>query len=352
MTARGTLERREMVLLRLRTDEGVDGLGEAVPLSLRGGETLSRVERSLLRLARRLARLDVGGDDRGGAAGRRRRRGDRRGRRAAAARAGQGGGGDGHLRPRRPDARGSPLWRMLRGESAPPLRCNATLGRRLAARARRRGGRAGGSAASRPSSSSSGSATTSDGRGRSATRSARTRACGWTPTAPGAPIGPWPCWTRSSRSGSSWPSSPRATLREMAAVAAATADPDRRRRERDQRQGREASGRGRRLPPGHREAGEGRRDRPGAERSRAELPVYLSSALDGPVGIAAAAHAAQALYRGREDPGSRTASPPRSCSPTRSPRRECEVRDGLLHLPEGPGLGVEIDERALERHRL
>ena len=34
-----------------------------------------------------------------------------------------------------------------------------------------------------------------------------------------------------------------------------------------------------------------------------ELPVYLSSALDGPVGIAAAAHAAQALYRRRRGPG-------------------------------------------------
>ncbi|MET0927388.1 MAG: hypothetical protein ABWY90_08420, partial [Solirubrobacterales bacterium] len=31
--------------------------------------------------------------------------------------------------------------------------------------------------------------------------------------------------------------------------------------------------------------------------------------------------------------------------------RECEVRDGVLHLPDGPGLGVEIDAAALERHR-
>ena len=45
VTARGTLERREMILLRLRTDAGVVGLGEAVPLSLRGGDTPRRVER-------------------------------------------------------------------------------------------------------------------------------------------------------------------------------------------------------------------------------------------------------------------------------------------------------------------
>jgi muconate cycloisomerase len=47
VTARGTLTRREMVLLRLRTDEGVEGLGEAVPLSLRGGATLEQVVREL-----------------------------------------------------------------------------------------------------------------------------------------------------------------------------------------------------------------------------------------------------------------------------------------------------------------
>ena len=32
-------------------------------------------------------------------------------------------------------------------------------------------------------------------------------------------------------------------------------------------------------------------------------------------------------------------------------RRECELRDGCLHLPAGPGLGVEIDETALARCR-
>ncbi len=47
VTARGTLARREMVLLRLRTDDGTVGLGEAVPLSLRGGATLAQVVREL-----------------------------------------------------------------------------------------------------------------------------------------------------------------------------------------------------------------------------------------------------------------------------------------------------------------
>jgi L-alanine-DL-glutamate epimerase-like enolase superfamily enzyme len=43
VTARGVLERREMVLLRVRDADGVVGLGEAVPLSLRGGVSLMQV---------------------------------------------------------------------------------------------------------------------------------------------------------------------------------------------------------------------------------------------------------------------------------------------------------------------
>ena len=37
VTARGVLGQREMVLLRVRDEDGVVGMGEAVPLALRGG---------------------------------------------------------------------------------------------------------------------------------------------------------------------------------------------------------------------------------------------------------------------------------------------------------------------------
>ena len=84
----------------------------------------------------------------------------------------------------------------------------------------------------------------------------------------------------------------------------------------------------------------------------AELPIYLSSSLDGPVGIAAAAHAAQALYRGREDPGLAHGLATQELFGDTIASAQCEVRDGLLHLPDGPGLGVEIDEQALEGHRI
>src|ERR1700760_490405 len=47
VTARGTLTRREMVLLRIRDGDGVEGLGEAVPLSMRGGGSIEDGVREL-----------------------------------------------------------------------------------------------------------------------------------------------------------------------------------------------------------------------------------------------------------------------------------------------------------------
>lgn len=82
------------------------------------------------------------------------------------------------------------------------------------------------------------------------------------------------------------------------------------------------------------------------------IPSYMSSALDGPVGIAAAAQVAQTLER---SPGGRRLAhglaTQRLFSATIA-SVECELRDGMLHPPEGPGLAVEIDEAALEAHRL
>ena len=84
------------------------------------------------------------------------------------------------------------------------------------------------------------------------------------------------------------------------------------------------------------------------------LPSYLSSALDGPVGIAAAAQVAQTLDEAGGSEGARLAhglATQRLFSSTVA-SVECELRDGMLHPPDGPGLGVEIDEAALTRHRL
>ncbi|HEY0278492.1 MAG TPA: mandelate racemase/muconate lactonizing enzyme family protein [Solirubrobacterales bacterium] len=47
VTARGSLTQRAMVLLRIRDGDGFEGLGEAVPLSLRGGVTIETVVKEL-----------------------------------------------------------------------------------------------------------------------------------------------------------------------------------------------------------------------------------------------------------------------------------------------------------------
>jgi o-succinylbenzoate synthase len=83
------------------------------------------------------------------------------------------------------------------------------------------------------------------------------------------------------------------------------------------------------------------------------LPTYITSALDGPVGIAAAAQVAQTI---RSSDGEATGlaqglATQRLFASTIA-SVQCELRGPLLHPPHGPGLGIEIDEAALQAHRL
>ncbi len=83
------------------------------------------------------------------------------------------------------------------------------------------------------------------------------------------------------------------------------------------------------------------------------LPSFVSSALDGPVGIAAAAQVAQTLDQatlGVHHFAHGLATQRLFASTIASV--ECELRDGMLHSPEGPGHGVVIDEEALQARRL
>jgi o-succinylbenzoate synthase len=81
------------------------------------------------------------------------------------------------------------------------------------------------------------------------------------------------------------------------------------------------------------------------------LPTYLSSALDGPIGIAAAAHLAQVL------PDDDTTARAHGLATAelfadRVASVECEVKDAQLVPSDAPGFGVDIDEDALARARL
>ena len=84
------------------------------------------------------------------------------------------------------------------------------------------------------------------------------------------------------------------------------------------------------------------------------LPSYLSSALDGPVGIAAAAQVAQTLALDVPTGATTLAHglATQRLFADSIARSECELRGGMLYPPPGPGLGVELDERALDLHRL
>jgi muconate cycloisomerase len=349
VTASGTLERREMILLRLRTEGGVVGLGEAVPLSLRGGAALERVERSLARLTRRLSKLDVAAmaseEPLGSAvdalinvaAGR---------RLPAPAKAAL----EMALFDLAGRISGTPLWRMLRGAASAPVRCNATLAadtpQELAAEAaagRERG---------------YGTFKLKLGLGDDSERARAVRES----VGPDARLrvdanGAWSADQAVAVLGEIEPlgielvEQPAATLREMATVAAATRIPIA--ADESVTSAKEAN---RAAKSGACRLATVKLSKVGgmgpAATIAAELPVYLSSALDGPVGIAAAAHAAQALYRDHQDPGLAHGLATQELFAGTIATAECELREGFLHLPEGPGLGVEIDDEALERHRL
>ncbi|MBM3666278.1 MAG: hypothetical protein FJW90_02145 [Actinobacteria bacterium] len=83
----------------------------------------------------------------------------------------------------------------------------------------------------------------------------------------------------------------------------------------------------------------------------AEIPTYMSSALEGPVGVAAAAHLVQALpLRGNAAEPAHGLATERLFSAAVG-RGLGFDRDRLL-VADAPGLGVELDEAALAARRL
>jgi L-Ala-D/L-Glu epimerase len=333
VTARGSLDRREMVLLRLRSEEGLTGLGEAVPLSLRGGAALARVARELEGLGERpdLDEATLSGGATGLSLPARcaalTALMDLRGRRAAA---------EGH---------------SSIGPGA-PVPCNATLvaGEPAAV--------AEDALAWAAEGFSSFKLKLGAGDDVGQVRAVREA------TGPESRIrvdanAAWDVKTAArtltelEELDVELAEQPVATLEETAAVATATS-----------------------IPIAADESVESRGDAERALALRAcalagiklskvggpeeaiaiaeVLPSYVSSALDGPVGIAAAAQVAQTLRElapeGALDLAQGLATQ-RLFSATVA-AVECELRDGMLHPPRGPGLGVEIDERALDLHRL
>jgi o-succinylbenzoate synthase len=349
VTARGTLEHREMVLLRLGTDAGQVGLGEAVPLSLRGGERVEEVVRAIAKLARRLRRLELAaleGEDPLGAAV------DAFVETAAGRR----------LPPPAAAAvemaifdlagkvAGKPLWQLLRAERCEPVECNATLVAGAPA--------AVATAAESWAQEGFRSFKLKLGTGDDLDQVAAVReALGAEARIRVDANGSWELedaaviLKRLEPLDVELAEEPVSGLRGLARLRAGTTIPI----AADEsvaspKQATQAASAAACDLVSVKLAKVGGIGAAGGIASA--LPVYLSSALDGAVGIAAAAHAAQALGRIRPDPGLAHGLATQRLFAESYAARECELRGGCLHLPGAAGLGVEIDEAALERARI
>ena len=335
VTARGILEQREMVLLRVRTDTGLVGLGEAVPLSLRGGESIDHVAAELRGLA----------EEFDGASGQERSRMLSRAFNELSA-------------PSRCalltawlDLAGrfedQPTWRLLGSAEASPVLCNATL------------------TADEPHAvAEQAQAWAAEGYSTfklklGLSRDVEQFAAVREVVGPQARLrldanGSWTAaeaiekLARIAEHDLELAEQPCASLEELAEVRAASdawiaadesvASPE------DADEAAQAHACDFTTLKLSKVGGPSP-----AQAISARIPSYMSSALDGPVGIAAAAHTAQALD---SDPGLAHGLATQRLFAETIASRECELRDGFLHLPDGPGLGVEIDDAALERHRL
>lgn len=340
VTARGVLERREMVLLRLRDEDGVVGLGEAVPLALRGGAGLAEVVRELEGWAEG---LEAAGEPEG----------------------------EGLSAPARcavATARMDLLGRRAGGDGASEFEavpCNATLvaGEPLAVADDAERWAADGFTTFKLKLGAE-SAKNLVQHGFSRTRSTDVEQVRAVREALGPEVrirvdvnAAWDLETAKRTLAELEPfgielaEQPVTTLAEMAELAASTSVPlaaDESIASLDEAE--RAVAMGACAYTGIKLSKVG-----GPEEALAVadvLPAYVSSALDGPVGIAAGAQVALSLAEHPERLELAHGLATQRLFAETIASVECELRDGMLHLPPGPGLGVEIDEEALRAHRI
>jgi L-Ala-D/L-Glu epimerase / N-acetyl-D-glutamate racemase len=341
VTARGRLERRELVLLRLRVD-GFEGLGEGAPLSLRGGPPATEITHDLGQVCRPLlegAQFDP--EEWSRLAEECERAGVSRGALAAVELA---------LLDLAGKALGVPAWKLLGAASARPVPCNATL------------------VAGEPQAVAENAVAHAERgfttfklkvgvNGDIAQVTAVREAVG-----PAARIrvdanGVWADDHAIATLRELEPldvelaEQPAATIGGMAAVRRETSIPvfaDESVASPDDAAAAATA-----------EACDGATVKiakvGGVRAARAVfgvLPTYLSSALDGPVGIAAAAHLAQVLPT--TGPAAALAHGLATAELFHGTiaSRECFVENAHLRISDDPGFGVEIDEDAVERCHL
>ena len=346
VTARGEISEREMVLLRLRTDAGFDGLGEAVPLALRGDKPLAKVESEIADAAARLAGLDLeaGLDDPLAFAVATMLELSISKRISPAASAAV----ECALFDAVARANDMPLWKLLRARDSAPVLCNATLTSgppdAVATQAREWAGEGFETLKLKLGAGEDDVATVeavrdavgTDVRIRVDANEAWDARLATDMLRVLEPFGIELC------------EQPVGGLRAMARVAGEVSIP----LAADESVASEADAH-RAVQRGSCRYATAKLSKVGgigpARQIARILPTYLSSALDGPVGIAAAAHAAQVLRSDGTDPGIAHGLATQRLFAETIASRECELRDGELLLPEGSGLGVELDEDALQQ---
>jgi len=335
VTAAGSLRQREMALLRLTGEEGIVGLGEAVPLSLRGGTDLAQVVNELERLGERdsLDEQTLAGDALALSPP----------ARCAALTA------LADLRGRRAEAEHG----AAAGDSPAPIRCNATLS------AGDPGEVATEALAWAEDGFSSFKLKLGSGDDLGQVRAVRDA------IGPGARIrvdanGAWDVETAKRTLSDleeldvELAEQPVASSEEAVAVAGSTSIPI----AADESVASRAEAE-RAVAMGAWSLTGVKLSKVGGPEAAIEIaeviPTYVTSALDGPVGIAAAAQVAATLSANCGDERgldlAHGLATQRLFASTVA-AVGCELRGEMLHPPTGPGLGVEIDDSALEAHRL
>jgi o-succinylbenzoate synthase len=342
VTARGRLEARELLLVRVHTSGGPSGVGEAAPLALRGGPGLAEIERELHeRCAPLLEGTKLTATTLPGLI-------------AAARGAGASpqalAGVDLALHDLLGRIEGEPVWRLLGAVQARPVRCNATLV----------AGEPGAVAADASRWAQRGFDTFKlkvGGDGDRAAVGAVRKAVGESARLRVDANGSWSI--DAAREGLEAMAAHRLELAEQPVPDLAAMARLRRAVRVPLAADESVVGIGdaeRAVEIGACDAATVKLAKCGGIAAAIEvataIPAYLSSALDGPAGIAAAAHLAQALPRPGFAAGLAQGLATQELFADTIAARGPELDGADLRLPDEPGLGVEIDELALARHRL
>jgi o-succinylbenzoate synthase len=343
VTARGRLDSRDLILLRLRGDEGIEALGEAAPLALRGGPGIEALVTDLEDRCRPLLeRADGSAEGIGPTLAACRDAGASEQALAAA---------DIALHDLAAKTQGLPVWRVLGAAGPEPVPCNATL----SAGEPPDVARAAGGWAERGFKTFK--LKLGDGGDDAGQVAAVRDALGGTARIRVDANGAWSVEEAMRTLEAIAPSDvelaeqPVATMEELATLRERSPVPI----AADESVVTAADAR-RAAAMDACDAATVKLAKAGGILAALEvaeaLPVYLSSALDGPVGIAAAAHTAQALPRAGFAADLAHGLATGELFDTTIASSAPALDGPLLRVGDVPGLGVEIDQDELRRRML